>query len=511
MIERFYLKDFLSFKELSLEFDKGLVVFSGASGSGKSLLMLSILSSLGFDSCDANVCSSSVSYNIDEFDEDLLIFKHSKKDKSRYFINNQNLSKKSMLDISSRFVKHLSLRDFSDFENERLLDLLDDFVAKKTPLVFELKAKLQESFVSYKKLSKELDSLRDEQKRVVELKEFASFEISKIDSIKPKLGEDEELLEIKKELSKKEKLTSQVLKSEAIFNYEGIVVQTLEQLGEESGFFSDALNELRVILDSANDRFSMLEEIDIESVLNRLEEIAELKRRYGSIEEALEYREKKFLELKKYENIEYSLDELQSEVLKLKEELDELSTKLRELRVASLNELESELNIYLRELYLRDATLKLNAVELSEIGIDELVIEVANTSLKQLSTGEFNRLRLALLAIKAKFLDSNGGVLFLDEVDANLSGEESMSVAKVLKELSKNYQIFAISHQSQLSSLATQHFLVYKEDEISFAKELSFDERVDEIARIISGDKITNEARAFAREVLDVSRYTYTS
>lgn len=503
MIERFYLEDFLSFKEITLEFSSGLVVFSGPSGSGKSILMLSILSSLGFDSCDAQLCSSSVSFSVDGFDDDIIIFKHTKKDKSRYFINNQNLSKKSMLEISSRFVRHLSLRDFSDFENEKLLDLLDNLVAKKTPLVLELKINLKESFSRYKKLSKELEDLKNEQKRVVELKEFASFEIAKIDSIRPKIGEDEKLLEIKKELSRKEKISSQISKCEAIFNYEGIVVQTLEQLEIDSSFFSDALNELRVVFDSANDRFCELDEIDIESVLNRLEEIAELKRRYGSIEEALEYREKKAIELKRYENIEYSLDELQNEVSRLQDELIELSTKLRELRIMALGEFESMLNSYLRELYLRDATLDLQNVALNELGVDELVISVANTSLKQLSTGEFNRLRLALLAIKAKFLDSSSGTLFLDEIDANLSGEESMSVAKVLLELSKNYQIFAISHQSQLTSLATQHFLVYKDNGVSLVKELDFNERVEEIARIISGDKITNEARAFAKEVLE--------
>jgi len=95
------------------------------------------------------------------------------------------------------------------------------------------------------------------------------------------------------------------------------------------------------------------------------------------------------------------------------------------------------------------------------------------------------------------------GVLVLDEVDANLSGEESQSVAKVLKKLSSQYQIFVISHQPQLTSHGNQHFLVYKDKNgTSFVKELSKEERIDEIARIISGEKITKEALNFAKELL---------
>ena len=101
MIERFYLKDFLSFKEVELHLNNGLVVFSGPSGSGKSILMNSILSSLGVSSCEASLCESSVTWQLDAQDtgienDDINVFKHIRKEKSRYFINNQTVSKKSM-------------------------------------------------------------------------------------------------------------------------------------------------------------------------------------------------------------------------------------------------------------------------------------------------------------------------------------------------------------------------------------------------------------------------------
>ncbi|WP_299803350.1 AAA family ATPase, partial [Sulfuricurvum sp. RIFOXYD2_FULL_44_160] len=112
MIERFYLKEFLTFKEADLEFHPGLVVFTGPSGSGKSILMRSILASVGLENVDAQVCESSVSWNIDEEryglqNEPLNIFRHVKKEKTRYFINNQSTSKSSMESISSGYLRHL--------------------------------------------------------------------------------------------------------------------------------------------------------------------------------------------------------------------------------------------------------------------------------------------------------------------------------------------------------------------------------------------------------------------
>ena len=312
-----------------------------------------------------------------------------------------------------------------------------------------------------------------------------------------------ELLEIKKELSKKEKVLESLSLANEIFNAEHNVFNTLDALEVDNSFFSDAMNELRATLDGAEEKFSALDEIDVEEVLNRLEELGEIKRRYGSIEEALKYKETKIKELEKYENISYEKDELQTKVNKLEKEVDTLSEELSILRVAGLKEFEKVLNTYVKELYLREIKITIQECEKNENGKDEMIISLNGTKLDKVSTGEFNRLRLALLAIKSENMDKNGGVLMLDEIDANLSGEESMSVAKVLKKLSKYFQIFVISHQPQLTSMGDQHFLVYKKDDESKVIQLDLESRVDEIARIISGDKISEEARKFARELLE--------
>ena len=101
---------------------------------------------------------------------------------------------------------------------------------------------------------------------------------------------------------------------------------------------------------------------------------------------------------------------------------------------------------------------------------------------------------------------SNNPLFMLDEIDANLSGEESMSVAKVLRQLSKHFQIYVISHQPQLTSMGDQHFLVYKDGEESKTKELDEKGKINEIARIISGDSVSSEAKKFAKELLEVNK-----
>lgn len=511
MIERFYLKDYLSFKEIELNPTAGLIVFTGPSGSGKSILMKSILSSLGIDACEAALCESSVTWELDAAEtgienDDINIFKHIKKEKSRYFINNQSVSKKAISGLSSNYLRHLSLKDFSDFENENLVSIIDTRIQNKSTDIQRIKESYKKSFLEHRDVKIELDKIEEEERKIVELKEFAAFEIGKIQDIDPKISEDEELIEIKKELSRKEKVMETISSANAIFESEHLVSSALDSLDADSSFFDDAMNELRALFESAEARFNELEEIDIEEVLNRIEELGSLKRRYGSIEEALAYKEQKILELAKYENIEITKDELVKKEAQLSKEVQKSAELLSELRAGELDSFSKDLNSYLKELYLRDAQVSIQETELSTYGKDEILINLNNTELQKVSTGEFNRLRLALLAVKSEYMSQNGGILMLDEIDANLSGEESMSVAKVLRQLSKHFQIFVISHQPQLTSMGEQHFLVHKNEDESMVKELSFEERIDEIARIISGDSVSNEAKIFAKELLEASR-----
>lgn len=507
MIERFYLKNCLTFNEVALEFQSGLVVFSGPSGSGKSVLMRSILGSVGFDDPLAEVSESCVSWQIDEeatgFDnEESNIFKQVRKEKVRYFLNAQSISKKALLDVSKNHMRLLSLKDYSDFEQANMLHVLDQQVSKKEPNHQETLDIYRNEFYAYQKAKHELEHLLAQEKRMQEHKEFAEFELAKIDGINPKAGEYEELLEVKRTLSQKEKAEEKLSLAESIFEHEHLVTEALALLDIDSSFFDDTMNELRTQFDDARTAFQELENEDIESVLNRLEELSELKRRYGSIEEALQYREEKAAEVHKYENFDYEKEHLSKEVDKLYSDLTELSRDISQKRTEALYDFNAAINSYLKQLYLSGAELTLSHGEYNVTGQDLLDFKLKGAPLQKVSAGEFNRLRLALLAVQSESMQGQGGVLMLDEIDANLSGEESMSVARVLRQLSKHFQIFVISHQPQLTSMGEQHFIVEKSDE-STVRELSVNERIDEIARMISGETVTVEAKNFARELLE--------
>ncbi len=171
-------------------------------------------------------------------------------------------------------------------------------------------------------------------------------------------------------------------------------------------------------------------------------------------------------------------------------------------RTSALKTLSLRVEHYLNLLYLENVTFKLQKSDLHEMGYDQITVSLKNTDLAKVSSGELNRIRLAQLAASSEFIHDKGGILILDEIDANLSGKESMSIAKVLKLLCRTYQVFAISHQPQLSSFAEQHFLVYKENGESKIKELEKNERVQELSRMISGDKVSEEAVQFAQSLL---------
>ncbi|AFL68016.1 AAA family ATPase [Sulfurospirillum barnesii] len=508
MIERLLIKNHLSFAACQMEFDKGLVVFTGPSGAGKSVLMQALLSLFGHGDVHADILEATIdktlgleAFGIEE--ESPNIFKALKAKNARYFINAQTVSKKTMLELSRTCVNYLSVKDNNEFENSRLLTLLDGVCASKNPHHREAVYAFSALFSEYTTFKEALESIEEEEKKLEDLKEFARFEIAKIDEIAPKIGEDEALVRFKKSLSKKEKIEQAMQKAGEIFKSESSVNEVLTLMEVDGSFFDACMNELRLIFEKQNETFEALDEIDVESLLDRIEKIAQLKKRYGSIEEALAQRQKKVEELARYENSAFEKEQLAKKVATLSTEVQKQSEAISKVRHAYLGLLEEHLNHYLSQLYMPPLTLELAKSGVQELGYDVLHVNLGKVDLKKISSGEYNRVRLAFLATHNAFLLADGGVLILDEIDANLSGKESMSVANVLKTLSQTYQIFAISHQPQLSSCADQHFLVSKDAlHVSHVHPLKAEERIRELARMVSGESVSEEALSFAKSLL---------
>ena len=513
MIERVYLKEYVTFEEVELEFSevemefsKGLIVFTGPSGAGKSVLMRGILSIFGFFDVNAKISEAIVNQdiNLEKYgleNDEVIIFRQIKKNKNRYFINNQAVSKKIIRKIADEFIDYLSLREIKEFESENILSVLDSMVGEKDYYVkLEEYKKLFEKFIEKQK---ELKNLIQAEKSARDRIEFLKYEIDKINSINPKEDEFEELMKIKKDLSKIEKIKEKAYEVEQIFEFENRVYEFLDMIEEDSEFFSTAMNELRVALDKANEKAEFLESVDIEEVLDRLSKLQELIRKFGSIKEAIEYAKEKEEELFKLQNLSFEKENIQKELKDIETKLLELSEYIHQKRVESSKHFIDKLNYFLKKLYMPEAKIEIKLSEFNKLGRDKAEIIVNDIDINTISTGEFNRLRVAMLAAKLEYTNEEKS-LFLDEIDANLSGEESMSVAEVLKLLSKKYQIFAISHQPQLASLADKHFLVNKKDNKSFVKELSKNERIEEIARIIGGKEKSAKAIEYAKELLKV-------
>ncbi|MBZ7937638.1 AAA family ATPase [Campylobacter molothri] len=502
MINRIFIKENLGFKEAKLEISKGLTVFTGLSGAGKSILFKGILSAFAISDSEVRIVELGLDdkLNLEEYgieSEEENVFKLLKEKNTKYFINNQSIAKKSLQNLSKSFIKYLSAKENNEFSNEKFLRILDALEIQNNPQFENFLSEFKEDFNNYTRLSEELNQILDEERKIEELKEVAKIQIEKIQSINPKIGEYEELLILKKKLSKKDKLDEAWQKASVIFDLEKIVIDALNLSEKDPTFFSECLNELRLILESQKiEDF----DFDIEKILDRIENLSFLMKRYGSIENALEILKQKKQELEHYENLSFEKKELEKKFEKAKDKLEKSTKILTQTRINNLEKLQNCLNEYLKNLYMKDAILSLDESKvISSMGKDEINLNINFANLKNLSSGELNRLRLAFIATECKILGQGSGILFLDEIDANLSGKEAMSIAMVLDELSNFYQIFAISHLPQLSSRAHNHFLVEKKGDESFVKKLNQEERIKELARMVSGEKINEEAIEFAK------------
>ncbi len=507
MIERLYLRDLVTFDEVELEFSNGLVVLTGPSGAGKSVLMSAILSSFGYSTqgaaalCELNLQKpdgmESDTYEL----ENEMTVKTLKKEKLRYLIDGQNISKKVLGEMFSPYIKYLSVRDKGGFESDTLLDMLDRQLLAKDKTFKKLLKEYTKRYQNYKQKEAQLSKIKEDEAKLTELIEYAKYEVEKIVSINPQIGEEEDLLKVKQQLSRIDKIKDALAGAMEIFTLESSVEEVYRLLDKDASLFTDMMNQLRADFEETENLADELEEVDVEQVLDRLGDLTTLKNRYGSIEEAIAYRVAKEKELAGYQNIEQDKSMLESFLALEFSELQIIASKLSQARLREAKVLEKSLEGYLKTLKLPALTFDFSSVPLSRRGIDSTEVMLGSSKTATLSGGEFNRVRLALMTITIPSDHTKQGVLILDEIDANVSGDESIAIAQMIQTLSKVYQVFAISHQPHLSAKAQQHVVVTKVGEKSKVEVLNDEGRVSEIARIIAGENPTAEALEFAKKL----------
>jgi DNA repair protein RecN (Recombination protein N) len=506
LIERLYLRDLVTFKNAEIEFENGLVVLTGPSGAGKSVLMSAILSSFGYQTlgaaslCEVNLCRpENLNSEIYELDDDITI-KTLKKEKVRHYIDGQNISKKALGSLFSPYVQYLSVRDKGGFESETLLSMIDRSLVSKDKSFKRSLKEYRKRYANYKAKMQELAKIKEDEAKLAELIEFATYEVNKIEKIDPKIGEESELIQVKQQLSRIDKIKSALLDAMNIFNSESAVEEVYRLLDKDASAFTDVMNQLRADFEETETLADELEEMDVEEILDRLSDITALQQRYGSIEEALAYKEEKKKELEGYQNIEHDKSMLESFLSMEYGELTVLAHTLSTSRKREAKSLQKTLEGYLSTLKLPALSFVFEKGTLYESGFDSLDILLGGSKADTLSGGEFNRVRLALMASTIEE-GATQGVLILDEIDANVSGDESIAIAEMIHKLSSVYQVFAISHQPHLSAKAQQHIVVTKTGNESEVNVLDDSGRVEEIARIIAGENPTSQALEFAKKL----------
>ena len=512
MINRILIHNSPAFKEVELYLQGGFNVFSGASGSGKSVFMESLTAIFGIKESNADLIEANIdvsrikfdwdSYGIPNDSENEIVLSILKKDKTRYFLNHTSSSKKRLNDIVSGFAKHISTKGGDELSSKNLLRILDNFIIKQHKAHLDLLQNYERDFTLLQDAQKQLKELESKEANIATLKEFATFEIQKIESIQPKEGEYEELLALKKMLSKQERIKEQMYKVREALNATQSFEEFLSLIDEKCPALLDGLSEFEAIVEMQEERLSEIEGLNPESMLDKIAALAELNRRFGGVKEALAYVEEQKQKLKEYENLHFDKQELEKQVKILSESCKNGAKELYTNRSNFLEQLNAKITQLCVKLRLKPSVLVLQEVAMHSKGNCELGLKLGEADVSVLSSGEYNRLRLAMMCIDTE-LTHRSGILVLDEIDANLSGEESEGVAQILKMLSKDYQIFAISHQTHMPSLADTHYLVEKSQDSSIITKLDFEGRVKEIARMISGANITNEAMEFARKHLN--------
>ncbi|BCD70281.1 DNA repair protein [Helicobacter suis] len=485
MIEEVEIKGGL-FTRAYLQFSPHLNVISGISGSGKSVLVDCILASVGLKPMPAH----SIQMHWQTSEHSLI---HAfKRKKTTYTHNHKPTSKKALKEFFSPLILHISShKHVQELHGDFLIELLDSSTQK------DLLNSFKHTYVCYQEAVHSLQELQAKQPHLDMLSELARFELAQLQSLDLSDGAYERLLECKKTYQMQEKRRVEIIEALKALEYTNKITKALPNT--QSLALAQALEEAQDFLLNAQSSLEELENLDIQALLDKISQLGAVVKKHGSEAQARAHKEQLIANYEQYNNHQHHLKTLQEKVKHLEQECLHLALQIKAERQKHLSNMQELLESYTDKLWLKKPILELKSVPLGAHGLDQLQIRLGSANTEHISAGESNRLRLALLALKAKLHAQRANqILLVDELDANLSGRESASVAEILKELSVHYQVIAISHAPHLPSLAERHFLVFPSGSHTQVKQLSKDEQTLEIARMVDAN-LGQEAIAYAK------------
>ena len=548
MLINLNISNIVLIEKLNLEFGSGLNILTGETGAGKSILLDALSLALGARSdvglvrhgCDmASVSASfdcvpeSVKYVLNEFDIDYndgLILRRtlSTDGKSRAWINDVLVSVKTLKQVGDALVEI-----HGQFANHALLNqathraTLDSFAKNNINNFNVLLSDVKAMYKQYSDAKNRLNELQEMLERSASERDFLEHNVSELRSLNPQIGEEEELANKRAMMMNAEKNTAILGDAINALNPHGnslefqifSVAHILERIKGDENPYQTQIDKLYDIAESVAQISQSLEPEntdmdDMDSIEERLFAIRAAARKHRvSADELPEKLQQMATQLETIDNSDVELNKLHSSVKKYLAEFNVAAKSLTDARRAAADMLRTQLLAELPELKLgsADFVLEFTDTQPSSHGTDDITFMIKTNPgspfaplHRAASGGELARLMLAMRVVLAGANDTHTFVF--DEVDTGISGATASAVGSRLNRLASANQALVITHSAQVAGFADKHFKISKSvtdnKTTTSVHEISDDERIGEIARIISGDKITPESITMAKTLI---------
>jgi len=549
MLIKLFVQNYALIKELDVEFENGLTIITGETGAGKSILLgaLSLILGTRADSSvllDKNEkCIVEGTFRIEEYELNEFFISNNidyepvstlrreinPAGKSRAFINDTPVTVNILKELGDRLIDiHSQHQTLMLNDNSFQLNLIDSFSGTAG-----IKNEYRETYSNYRKLKKEYTSIKEKADKNKSDLEYYQFQYNQLDEAKLKSGEQTELEAEQELLGHTEEIKLALGSSSNLFLSEGIsILSMLREVKSYLGRIITFLPESESLLSRTESALIELDDLAAEvekltvsieadpqrlaMVNNRLDNIYTLiqKHRVTDLDELI----KKKDEIKDLIGSIVSCDEriieletlLDKEASRLKTISEEISNK----RKSVLSDIELRITELLKQLGIPNAKFRITLTHLQEFtatGIDQADFlfsankQIAPENLAKIASGgELSRVMLSLKSLLTK--NNNLPTIIFDEIDAGVSGEVADKVGQILSGMGKYMQVINITHLPQVASRGTRHYHVYKDDTdnstFTRVKLLSPEERILEVARLLSGSEVTETAMKNARELL---------
>ena len=550
MITSLSIKNYALIENLQVEFSNGMTCITGETGAGKSILLGALNLILGkradlkllSDSnkkCIVEAIFNIKSYDLEHFfinkgldyDNNTIVRREiSSIGKTRAFINDTPVN----LDTLNLFTQNL-IDIHSQNENEIMLSseyqfLVLDFFAKNENLLKDYKLKLTE----HKTLITKLEDIELSQEKTSENIDYKSYlynEFEKIDitnNIQIKIEERLSFLTNTEDFKLFVSEGIQIIEDEKIglLNQIASLNSLLKKLSDKSlkfeNLFSrvsglsydlmDVLTELRVSLDHLESNPKELK--DLETKLDLIYSLYK-KHKVDNVDDLILIKEKLHKEINYFENFEDNIKELKSSINKNEIELNKLSNSIHRNRINAAPLMIKELQLLVSKMGMKSSRFNVNLIKNDNFfknGKDSIEFMFSGNRgsefkllKKVVSGGELSRIILSMKSILARY--KKLPTIIFDEIDSGVSGIISNGLADVMYEMSKNMQVFSITHSPQIASKGNIHIGIYKELEddstVTKLRVLNDNQRIKEIAFMLSGKKITKSALEHAKQLLN--------